>query len=102
MSTVSIDIPQNKLVSFCKRHHIRKLSLFGSAIREDFGPDSDIDILVEFEEGKAPGLFGLASMELELSEFFGGKKVDLNTPNFLSPYFREEVLTEAEVQYVQA
>jgi uncharacterized protein len=90
-------IPKDKIVEFCRKHHIRKLSFFGSVLREDFGPDSDVDILVEFEAGHVPGLAFFA-MENELSEILG-RKVDLNTPNFLSRYFRNQVLAEAEIQY---
>ncbi len=71
-------------------------------LRDDFRPDSDIDVLVEFEPRHAPGLIRLAGMELELSELMGGRRVDLNTPLCLSPYFRDEVLAEAEVLYGQA
>jgi len=93
-----IAIDREKLAEFCRRNHIRKLALFGSVLRENFRPDSDVDVLVEFEPGHVPGLrfFGL---EKELSEILG-RKVDLNTPSFLSPYFRSRVLAEAEVQYV--
>ena len=87
---------------FCRRHHIRKLALFGSVLRDDFRPDSDIDVLVEFESSHVPGLIRLAGMELELSNLLGGRSVDLNTPLCLSPYFRDEVLAEAEVLYAQA
>lgn len=90
------------MADFCRRHHIRKLSLFGSVLRDDFAPGSDVDVLVEFEEGKVPGLFWLAGMEIELSEILDGRKVDLNTPKSLSRYFRQEVLAEAEPQYVKA
>jgi predicted nucleotidyltransferase len=78
-----------------------KLSLFGSVLREDFRPDSDVDVLVEFEEGHTPGFFGLARMEEELSKLLGGRKVDLRTPQDLSRYFREEVLASAAVQYAR-
>jgi hypothetical protein len=92
-----IEIPKDRIAEFCRSNHIRRLALFGSVLRDDFGPDSDIDVLVEFEPGQTPGLrfFG---MEIELSEILG-RKVDLNTPGFLSDYFRDEVLAEAEVQY---
>lgn len=96
--TVSIQVPREALADFCRRNHIRRLSLFGSVLREDFGPDSDIDVLVEFEPGARVGFFALMQMEMELSELFG-RKVDLNTPGFLSNYFRDQVLAEAEVQY---
>ena len=96
-----IDIPRDKIAEFCKRNHIRKLSLFGSVLRGDFYPDSDVDILVEFEPEHVPGYIRLAGMELELSEILGGRKVDINTPQCLSRYFRDEVLAGARVQYVQ-
>lgn len=95
------DIPRGDMAEFCKRNHIRKLSLFGSALRSDFHPDSDVDILVEFEPEHVPGYIRLAGMELELSEILGGRKVDINTPQCLSRYFRDEVVASARVQYVQ-
>ena len=95
----NLEMPEEQIADFCRKHHIRKLSLFGSILRSDFGPDSDIDVLVEFEPGHTPGLV-FFRMERELSEILG-HKVDLNTSNFLSRYFREKVLAEAEVQYVQ-
>ncbi len=97
MSTLSM--PKNKIAEFCRRHHIRRLSVFGSALRPDFTPQSDVDILVEFEDGHTPGLAFFA-MESELSSILG-RTVDLNTPQFLSPYFRDEVMAEAEAQYVE-
>jgi len=95
-----IPIDRNKIADFCRRHHIRRLSLFGSVLRDDFGPASDVDVLVEFERGHIPGL-SFFSMEEELSQIIG-RKVDLNTPKFLSPYFRERIERESEVQYVTA
>ena len=77
------------------------MAFFGSVLRADFGPESDIDVLVEFEPAHVPGLFGIARMERELSTLFDGRKVDLRTPEDLSRYFREDVLKEAEVQYAQ-
>ncbi len=100
MSRARIDIPKDKIVNFCRKHHIRKLALFGSVLREDFRPDSDVDVLVEFEPSHTPGL-AFFSMEAELSKLLG-RRIDLNTPQFLSRYFRDEVLDEAEVQYVAA
>jgi len=97
MKQHGIEIPQEKIAEFCQRHHIRKLSLFGSILRDDFAPDSDIDVLVEFEPGHVPGL-AFFGMEEELSRLLG-RKVDLNTTGFLSPYFRDQVRAEAEVQY---
>jgi predicted nucleotidyltransferase len=91
---------QEKLADFCRRHHIRKLAFFGSVLREDFQPDSDVDVLVEFEPGHVPGLAFL-SMQEELSRLLG-RTVDLNTVGFLSPHFRDEVLQDAEVQCGQA
>lgn len=95
-----IDLPQEQIDEFCRRHHIRRLAFFGSVLRDDFTPSSDVDVLVEFEPGKTPG-FAFFSMEEELSGILG-RRVDLNTPNSLSKYFRDEVLAEAEELYVQA
>jgi predicted nucleotidyltransferase len=93
-----IRIDRERLADFCRRNHIRKLALFGSILRDDFRPESDVDVLVEFDPGHVPGLRFFA-LERELSQLLG-RKVDLNTPNFLSPYFRNRVLSEAVVQYV--
>ncbi len=95
-----IALSTNDLAEFCRKSHISKLSLFGSVLREDFGPDSDVDVLVEFEEGYTPGFFGLARMEEEFSELFG-RKADLRTPQDLSRYFRDEVTGSAAVQYAR-
>lgn len=96
-----IVFPQDQIAEFCRRHHIRRLAVFGSALRSDFNETSDIDILVEFEPDHIPGLLGMARMERERSALFGGRKVDLRTPEDLSRYFRQDVLNEAEVQYAQ-
>lgn len=93
----NIDIPSEAVAVFCQRHHIRRLALFGSVLRDDFGAESDLDILVEFDEGHTPGL-AFFGMEEELSALLG-RKVDLNTPGFLSRYFRDDVLKEAVVAY---
>ena len=95
-----IEISKERIEAFCKKHHIRKLSLFGSVISENFQQDSDVDVLVEFEPSSVVGLLRLAGMELELSEILG-RKVDIRTPADLSRYFREEVVSSAEVQYVE-
>ncbi|NVL90306.1 MAG: nucleotidyltransferase family protein [Desulfobacterales bacterium] len=95
-----LQIPRDRLASFCRRNHIRKMSLFGSVLRKDFGPDSDLDVLVEFEPGQSVGFIRLAGMEIELSDILG-RKVDLRTPADLSRYFRQEVLDSAEVQYAE-
>jgi predicted nucleotidyltransferase len=92
-----IAIDPKMLAGFCRRHHIRRLALFGSVLRDDFSPQSDVDVLVEFVPGHVPGLV-FFSLEQELSNLLG-RKVDLNTPGFLSPYFRDAVLAEAEVLY---
>ena len=98
--SVQIDVSREAIATFCRRNHIRRLALFGSVLRADFGPDSDVDVLVEFEPGHTPGLAFFA-MQDELSDLLG-RKVDLNTPACLSPYFRDEVLAEAEVIYESA
>ncbi|MCC6502243.1 MAG: nucleotidyltransferase family protein [Deltaproteobacteria bacterium] len=98
MGKAHINIPKEKIAEFCRRNHIRKLSLFGSVLRDDFNPESDVDVLVEFEEGHVPGLITLSGMEIELSGIFG-RKADLRTPEDLSRYFRNEVVESAEVQY---
>ena len=95
-----INIPHNRIDEFCKKHHIRKLAFFGSVLRDDFRPDSDVDVLVEFEENHVPGYIRLAGMEIELGEILG-RKVDMNTPNCLSRYFRDEVNASAEVEYAR-
>ena len=93
-----LNISDSKLSDFCRRNHIRKLAFFGSVLREDFRPESDVDVLVEFESGHVPGFIRLARMERELSELIG-RKVDLRTPEDLSRYFRDQVVAEAEVLY---
>ena len=93
-----ISIDRSALGGFCRRYQVRKLSLFGSVLREDFRPDSDVDLLVEFEPGARVGLFEMAAMERELGAIVG-RKVDLRTPAELSRYFRDEVVASAEVQY---
>ncbi|HOI82593.1 MAG TPA: nucleotidyltransferase family protein [Synergistales bacterium] len=94
---LQIRIAQEDIVEFCLRNKIRRLSLFGSVLRDDFTPESDVDVLVEFEPGERVGLRFFA-MEQELSDLLG-RKVDLNTPGFLSRHFREEVQLQAEVLY---
>ncbi len=97
--TARIAIDRDTIVEFCRRHHIRKLALFGPVVRDDFRPDSDVDVLVEFEPGCTPGL-AFFGMQDELSELVG-RTVDLNTRGWLSPYFRNEVEADAEVMYVK-
>lgn len=96
-----VEFPEEQIADFCRRHRIRRLALFGSILRDDFSPDSDIDVLVEFEPDEGVGYIGFAGLERELGELLE-HKVDLNTPGMLSPYFRDRVLAEAEVHYVEA
>lgn len=91
------DLLQIDVTDFCRQHGVLRLSFFGSVLRDDFGPDSDVDVLVEFEPGARVGLRFFA-MERELTELLG-RTVDLHTPGFLSKYFRDEVMAEARVQY---
>jgi predicted nucleotidyltransferase len=94
----NITVPTDQLAAFCRRHHIRMLAFFGSVLRDDFGPDSDIDVLVKFMDGARVGLITLAAIELELGDLLG-RKVDLRTPADLSRYFRDEVMATAQIQY---
>ena len=97
--TYQLSVDAEALAQLCRRHHIRKLSLFGSVLAGTARPESDIDLLVEFEPGQAPGLLGLAEIEAELSALLGGRRVDLRTAQDLSQHFRDQVLRTAEVQY---
>ena len=101
MTRARIPIPRRKLTAFCQRYPIRRLALFGSALREDFGPQSDVDVLVEFLPGARISFFELTTMEMELGDILG-RRVDLRTPEELSRYFRQEVLDRAEVLYERA
>lgn len=94
-----ISFNHDALAAFCRRHHIRRLSLFGSVLRGVARANSDVDILVEFEPDQEPGLLRLAAIEAELSTLLGGRTVDLRTPQDLSRHFRHEVMRTAEVQY---
>ncbi len=96
-----LELPEAEIAAFCRHHHIRRLALYGSVLREDFGPDSDVDVLVEFDPEERVGLLRLAGVELELSELIG-RRVDLRTPQELSRYFRDEVLEQADVQYAES
>jgi predicted nucleotidyltransferase len=100
LEQLALEIPQEKIAAFCRRHHIRRLALFGSVLRGDLGPDSDIDVSVEFDPNHIPGLAFFA-MQRELSQILG-REVDLNTPQFLSPYFRQQVQDEAAVIFDQS
>jgi uncharacterized protein len=93
-----IRLDKERIARFCQSNHIRRLSLFGSVLRDDFGPDSDVDVLVEFEPGARVGLIRLAGIEAELSGILG-RKADVRTPMDLSRYFRDRVVADAEVQY---
>jgi len=96
---MNLKVPQEKITEFCLKYHIRKLAFFGSVLRDDFRPDSDVDVLVEFESGHVPGFIGLAGMERELSVILGGRRTDMRTPQDLSKYFRQKVVSEASVLY---
>src|SRR2546425_4795874 len=97
MSRLTLD--HKVLAQLCRRHGIRRLSLFGSALKGTARPDSDVDLLVEFEPSAVPGLLGMAAIEAELSGLLGGRRVDLRTAEELSRYFRDEVERTAEVQF---
>ena len=96
-----VHIDRDAVSAFCRRHNIKRLALFGSVLREDFGPDSDIDVLVEFQPGHVPG-FKFVSIERELSELLNGRRVDMVTPKFLNARIRDQVLSTAEPLYVAA
>jgi predicted nucleotidyltransferase len=96
-----ISIDRDAVSTFCRRHHITRLALFGSVLRDDFAPESDVDVLVEFQAGHVPGL-KFVSIERELSELLDGRRVDMVTPKFLNPRIRAEVLDSAEPVYVAA
>ena len=98
-ATPQIAVPRDEIAAVCRRYHIRTLALFGSVLREDFAPDSDVDVLVEFEPGRTPGFFTIARIARELSPLLGGREVDLRTPQDLSRYFREEVVNSAIAVY---
>jgi predicted nucleotidyltransferase len=100
MPQPTLEMPRQHIAEFCRHHRIRKLALFGSILRPDFRPDSDIDVLVEFEPGFVPGL-AFFTMQEELSALLG-RKVDLNTREGLSRYFRDQVLQEAETLYASS
>jgi uncharacterized protein len=91
-----ITVDQAEVGEFCRRNHIRKLSFFGSVLRDDFSPESDIDLLVEFDPDHIPGYFGLSAMEHELSGLMG-RKVDLRTPGEISDYYLDRVLASSQV-----
>lgn len=95
-----LPIPEDVLAQFCRRHRIQRLALFGSVLKGSDQPHSDVDLLAEFEPEARPSFLDIAAMEEGLSELVGGRRVDLRTPQDLSRYFREEVMREAEVQYV--
>ena len=97
-SAVRIAVPADAVAEVCRRHRIRRLAIFGSVLRDDFGAESDVDVLVEFEAGQTPG-FGFVDVEDELSRLLG-RRVDLHTAGSLSRYFRERVLAEAQPVYV--
>ena len=99
--SVQIEISKDRIAEFCRLNHIRRLALFGSVLRDDFGPDSDVDVLVEFEPGVRVGMITLAGFEIDLSRLLG-RRVEMHTTKGLDPHFRDDVLDLAEVQYEQA
>lgn len=101
MGRAKIAVPPEKISEFCKRHHIRRLALFGSVLRDDFRSDSDVDVLVQFEPGHVPGFLHLYKIEQELSHLLGERQVDLVTEKALNPRLRARVLADAEVQYAE-
>jgi hypothetical protein len=100
MANLGIEIPPEVIADFCRKHHIRKLSFFGSVLGNTFAPESDIDVLVEFKPDHIPG-FELIRTQGELSVLLGGRKVDLVTPKFLNRRIRNRILADAEVQYAE-
>jgi len=96
-----LTVNKKQIAAFCRKHRIHRLSLFGSVLRPDFRPESDVDVLVEFDAENTPGIFGIVSIEKEMISLFGGRRVDLRTPEDLSRYFRQKVIREAEVQYAR-
>jgi len=101
MAHTALELPTDALAGFCRRHHITRLAFFGSVLRDDFRPDSDVDVLVEFAPGHTPGL-EVVDIEEELSSLLGGRKVDLVNPKYLNPRVRPIILASAEVQYAEA
>lgn len=98
----ALDVDDEALAAFCQEHHIQRLAFFGSVLGDDFGPGSDVDVLVWFEEGEVPGFFDFVAMERDLEEILGVDDVDLQTPDSINRRFRDDVLASAEVQYAQA
>ena len=100
MRKLQVDVRETEVADFCRKHHIRKLSVFGSATRPDFQPESDIDLLVEFEDGQSPSLAGMAELQEGFSKLFGGRRVDVATPSILrNPYRRRAILKDLENLY---
>ena len=97
----AVSVHKKRLASLCRAEGIKRLAVYGSALRPDFGPESDVDVLVEFEQDRIPGLLGMSRLERDISPLFGQRKIDLRTPEDLSIYFRQQVMEEAEVQYGQ-
>ena len=97
--SLSITIDHARIVEFCRRNHVCRLSFFGSVLRDDFGPASDVDVLVEFEPEATVGYFSMSRMEQELTDLFG-RQVDMRTPKELSRYFRDQVVADAQEEYV--
>ena len=97
---MKLEVDRQRIEEFCRKHHVLKLSFFGSVLRDDFGPDSDVDVLIEFESGHVPG-FAIVDIEEELSRILGGRRVDLVNPKYLNRRLKDRVLASAEVQYAE-
>lgn len=100
MINPAVRVPTDEVVAFCRRHHIRWLALFGSVLTEEFRPESDVDVLVEFEPGHTPG-WNIVDLEAELSGIFGGRRIDLVLRSELNRWIRKPVLSAAEVLYAE-
>ena len=98
MMTAHLQIDTDKLADLCRQYHVRKVAVFGSALRDDFGPDSDVDLLVEFEQGQTPG-WEIVDIQQEFSRLFGGRRVDIANPKYLNRHLKERILRSAAVQY---
>ena len=96
---LNISVPKKQLAEFCRANHIRRLSVFGSALRDDFSADSEGDVLVEFDPNHVPGLIAFIGMQSKLSPLFGNRKIDLGTFASIKPYLRDKILKSARVQY---
>lgn len=98
---LQISVDRDRLASICRRYHVRRLAAFGSVLREDFGPDSDVDLLIEFDPEQVPGMVAMHELERELSALWTGRRVDIVNPKYLNHRIRDRVLAEAQLQYAE-